>query len=78
MLDHTPQPGVSVGDIGPKYGFTAKDNGYLVLKNVKIPRTNMLMRYVSVSREGELEMHGNPKMVFSIMLRTRIGLISTC
>jgi len=71
-------PGIRVGDIGPKYGFTAKDNGYLVLNNVKIPRMNMLMKYVSISREGEMEIHGNPKMIFSIMLRTRVGIINTC
>jgi acyl-CoA oxidase len=37
--------GVDAGDIGPKLGFFRADNGYLGLKNVRIPRNNMLMRY---------------------------------
>lgn len=47
-----PKPGVEVGDIGPKIGFHSKDNGYLILKNVSIPRKNMLRRYVSVGSDG--------------------------
>jgi len=39
---HEPLPGVDVGDIGPKIGYNSKDNGYLALKNVRIPRTNMV------------------------------------
>lgn len=50
--DLNPLPGVEVGDIGPKIGFTSKDNGYLILKNVVIPRKNMLRRFVSISQKG--------------------------
>ncbi len=49
---YQPLPGVDVGDIGPKYGFVTKDNGYLGLKDVRIPRKNMLRRYISVSKDG--------------------------
>jgi acyl-CoA oxidase len=45
-------PGVDVGDIGPKYGFITKDNGYLVLKNVRISRKDMLRRFISVNKGG--------------------------
>ncbi len=41
-----------MGDIGPKFGFDAKDNGYCIFKNVRIPRRNMLMRYVNIDKEG--------------------------
>lgn len=44
-----PMPNVEVGDIGPKIGFFSKDNGYLILNNVRIPRKNMLRRFISVS-----------------------------
>ena len=47
-----PMPGIEVGDIGPKIGFTSKDNGYLILNKVAIPRKNMLRRFVSVSQKG--------------------------
>ena len=39
---HMPCKGVKVGDIGPKLGYNGKDNGWLMLDNVRIPRTNML------------------------------------
>ena len=52
--NHRPLPGIEVGDIGPKYGFTAKDNGYLIMKNVRIPRSHMFMRYVNVDKDGKV------------------------
>lgn len=45
---HKPLPGVEVGDIGPKMGYSTKDNGYLRFSNVRIPRFNMLSRYTIV------------------------------
>lgn len=53
-----PLPGIVVGDIGPKYGYQAKDNGFLKLSNVRIPRTHMLMKYTYVSKEGKFEKRG--------------------
>lgn len=49
---HRALPGVEVGDIGPKFGFYSKDNGYCIFKGVRIPRRNMLMRYVNVDKSG--------------------------
>ena len=40
--------GVQVGDIGPKFGYFAIDNGFLRLTNVRIPRDQMLMKYAQV------------------------------
>ena len=37
-----------MGDIGPKLGFNSVDNGYLRCDNVRIPRTNMLMKNAEV------------------------------
>ncbi|XP_034044551.1 peroxisomal acyl-coenzyme A oxidase 1-like [Thalassophryne amazonica] len=48
MDTHEPLPGVVVGDIGPKFGFSEVDNGFLKLENVRIPRDNMLMKYAKV------------------------------
>ncbi|XP_013116939.2 probable peroxisomal acyl-coenzyme A oxidase 1 [Stomoxys calcitrans] len=52
METHAPLPGVDVGDIGKRMGFAGVNNGYLGLKNVRIPRTNMLMRHSQVHRDG--------------------------
>lgn len=40
--------GIVVGDIGPKFGFSEVDNGFLKLENVRIPLDNMLMKYAKV------------------------------
>lgn len=47
--DHLPLPGVTVGDIGMKFGsgaYNSMDNGVLRFDHVRIPRDHMLMRYV--------------------------------
>ncbi len=54
-----PLRGVEVGDVGPKHGFQNKDNGYLILHNVRIPRRNMLMKYHVVSKEGNYSLQGD-------------------
>lgn len=69
---HRPIPGVEVGDIGPKYGFNGKDNGYCIFNQVRIPRTNMLMKYVNVDKDGALSLQGNPKVLYSVMMFTRL------
>lgn len=44
----SPAAGVTAGDIGPKMNFEHIDNGYLLLKNVRIPRENMLSKFCEV------------------------------
>lgn len=49
MDDHSPLHGITVGDIGPKFGnggFNSMDNGLLIFDNVRIPRDQMFMRQV--------------------------------
>ena len=48
LKDHTPLPGITVGDIGPKLGYLGMDNGFLKLDHVRIPRDQMLMKYSKV------------------------------
>ena len=46
--DHSPLPGITVGDIGMKFGhgaYNTMDNGVLRFDHVRIPRDHMLMRY---------------------------------
>jgi acyl-CoA oxidase len=50
--NHQPLPGIIVGDIGPKFGYTSQDNGYLGFQSVRIPRENMLMRFIRVDADG--------------------------
>ena len=34
-----PVPGIECGDIGPKFGYNSKDNGYMIFRNVRVPRS---------------------------------------
>lgn len=52
---HKPLPGVEVGDIGPKLGYATKDNGFLKFTHCRIPRFNMLAKYITVTKEGEVK-----------------------
>ena len=46
--------GITVGDIGPKYGYFGMDNGFLSMNNVRIPRDQMLMKYSQVCKDSVL------------------------
>ncbi|XP_066450736.1 protein kinase C theta type-like [Eleutherodactylus coqui] len=48
LKEHSPLPGISVGDIGPKMAFKNLDNGYLLMSNIQIPKENVLSRYSQV------------------------------
>lgn len=45
-------PGVRAGDMGPKMGYNAKNNGWCQFSNVRIPRDQMLMKFAKVERDG--------------------------
>uniref|UniRef100_A0A183BKU5 ACOX domain-containing protein n=1 Tax=Globodera pallida TaxID=36090 RepID=A0A183BKU5_GLOPA len=50
---HKPLPGITVGDIGPKFGIGSNDNGFLRFDNYRIPRRHMLMKHAKVLPSGE-------------------------
>jgi len=57
---HAPLPGVITGDIGPKLGFNNMDNGFLQLRNVRVPRANMAARLAHVTSDGEYVATADP------------------
>jgi len=69
-------PGVKTGDLGPKFGFNSKDNGWCTFDHVRIPRNQMMQKFLSIDRDGSLEMKGDMRMMYSVMLNTRVELIS--
>ena len=52
LEDHKAMPGIEVGDIGSKLGYNTIDNAYLSFNNVRIPRTDLLSRFVYVEKDG--------------------------
>ena len=73
---HTPLPGVTVGDIGPKMSTNDNDNGFLSFSHVRIPRTNMLMRHLQLDPGGALRRQPGPeKASYATMTRVRAGIV---
>ncbi|XP_030638494.1 peroxisomal acyl-coenzyme A oxidase 1 isoform X2 [Chanos chanos] len=75
MKTHMPLPGVVVGDIGPKFGFDEVDNGFLKLENVRIPRTNMLMKYAQVQPDGTYVKPPSDKLTYGTMVFIRSMIV---
>jgi len=79
--NHTPLPGIELGDLGPKLGDHANDTGYMRLKDVRIPRDYLLSKYQQVSPEGEYVVSEakkkNSKLHYTTMIYTRGTMIKT-
>eukprot|EP01099_Mayorella_cantabrigiensis_P001461 TRINITY_DN1639_c0_g3_i1.p1 TRINITY_DN1639_c0_g3~~TRINITY_DN1639_c0_g3_i1.p1 ORF type:complete len:692 (-),score=149.44 TRINITY_DN1639_c0_g3_i1:253-2328(-) len=76
LEDHKPLPGVTVGDIGPKFGYSTMDNGFLRFDNVKIPRNALLMRFSQVTPEGEYIKPPHSKVSYGTMVFIRAFIVS--
>ena len=73
-----PLPGIEIGDIGTKLGYNGADNGYLQFNQHRAPRSSLLSRFVSLSKEGDFAIKANPKMMYQIMVQTRIAILTGC
>ncbi|KAJ2162786.1 hypothetical protein GGF46_000347 [Coemansia sp. RSA 552] len=75
--DHKPLPGVTVGDLGPKFGFNTMDNGFLLLDHVRVPRINLMQRYITVSPQGKVSRPANvdPKVAYGTMVFVRTQIV---
>jgi acyl-CoA oxidase len=72
--NYDPMPGVELGDIGAKFGYSAKDNGYCIFNQVRIPRSNMLRRFAEVEKDGNFLIKGDLKTLYSVMLYIRVTI----
>ncbi|XP_030558337.1 probable peroxisomal acyl-coenzyme A oxidase 1 [Drosophila novamexicana] len=73
---HMPLPGIDIGEIGKKLGMAAVNQGFLGLKNVRIPRTNMLMKYAKVDRDGTFTASPASKVTYLTMVFTRCLIVN--
>ncbi|KAJ4953982.1 hypothetical protein NE237_030814 [Protea cynaroides] len=78
--DHLPLPGITIGDIGIKFGngaYNSMDNGVLRFDHVRIPRDQMLMRVSQVTREGKYLQSDVPRqLVYGTMVYVRQTIVS--
>lgn len=75
METHVPLKGCNMGDMGPKLGWNSKENGWLILDNVRIPRSQMLSRFVSVDSDGNFSIEGDLRVLYATMMGIRTLLI---
>lgn len=69
---HKLLPGIKTGDMGPKFNYCSKNNGWAIFTNVRVPRENLLNRYVSVDREGTFSIEGDIRVLYSVMMAIRM------
>nr|ALB76817.1 acyl-CoA oxidase 1 [Jatropha curcas] len=78
--DHMPLPGITVGDIGMKFGsgaYNTMDNGVLRFDHVRIPRNQMLMRVMQVTREGKCAQSYVPRqLIYGTMVYVRQTIVA--
>ncbi|KAL1922943.1 uncharacterized protein VTP21DRAFT_9319 [Calcarisporiella thermophila] len=78
---HRPLPGIELGDLGPKLGDHANDTGYMVMKDVRIPRMFLLARYQEVTPEGKYIVHPakkqNAQVHYATMITTRASMVKS-
>jgi acyl-CoA oxidase len=70
-----PMPGVKADGMGPKIGYHSKNDGWCTFNNLRIPRENMPMKYVSVDKEGSFGIEGDMRVLHSVMMDIRTQLI---
>lgn len=74
---HKHMPGIKCGDIGAKFGYHGKDNGWLSFDSVRIPRKQMLSRFMKVDRNGDFSIEGDVRILYSTMLKTRVHICTS-
>lgn len=76
LKTHEPLPGITVGDIGPKFGFNTVDNGFMLFDNVRVPHIAMLARYSKIDKAtGEYIRPPNEKLAYGTMVFVRANIV---
>jgi acyl-CoA oxidase len=68
-------PGIKTGDMGPKLGYFSKDNGWMTMNKVRVPRSQLLQRYFAVDREGSFSIEGDMRALYTTMMYIRYLLL---
>lgn len=71
LKTHQALKGIEVGDIGPKYGYNTKDNGFIRFNQFRVPKTALLAKYMRISGEGKISKEGNEKLSYGTMMKIR-------
>lgn len=76
MKTNKPLEGIVIGDIGPKYGYPAMDNGYMLFDQLRVPHSALLSKYSGVDSEhGTYIKPENPALVYGSLTFVRAQII---
>ncbi|KAI9314437.1 acyl-CoA dehydrogenase/oxidase C-terminal [Dichotomocladium elegans] len=76
LVDHKPLKGVTVGDIGPKFGFNSVDNGFILFDHYRVPHVSFLAKYSQVKPgSGEYVKPPNAKLSYGTMVWVRANIV---
>ncbi|CDH48764.1 acyl-oxidase [Lichtheimia corymbifera JMRC:FSU:9682] len=76
LVDHRPLKGITVGDIGPKFGFNSVDNGFIMFDHYRIPHVAFLAKYSKVvPGSGEYVKPPNAKLSYGTMVYVRAHIV---
>lgn len=76
MKTNKPLEGIVIGDIGPKYGYTSMDNGYMLFKHHRVPHSALLSKYSGVDSEaGTYIKPENPALVYGSLTYVRAQIV---
>ncbi|KAG2194869.1 hypothetical protein INT47_002663 [Mucor saturninus] len=76
LEDHRPMEGITVGDIGPKFGFNSVDNGFIMFDHYRIPHVSFLAKYSQVEKStGEYSKPPNAKLSYGTMVFVRAQIV---
>ena len=62
--------------MGEKLGYNSVDNGFLSFDQYRVPRKALLSRFMNITKEGDFKMKANPKIIYQIMVQTRISIVT--
>ena len=68
-------PGVNIGDIGHKMGRNEIDNGWIRFTYVRVPRTNMLMKYTQVTKSGSVTEPPMSQLAYGALMFGRTAIV---
>ncbi|MBS0629859.1 MAG: acyl-CoA dehydrogenase family protein [Verrucomicrobia bacterium] len=69
-------PGITLGDIGPKRGQEGVDNAWVRFDQVRIPRTQMLMKWSQVTPEGKYIKSQFIQLAYATLIPSRVEIAS--
>lgn len=76
LEDHRPLKGITVGDIGPKFGYNTVDNGFILFDHYRVPHVSFLAKYSQVKQgTGEYVKPPNTKLSYGTMVLVRASIV---